>query len=29
MIHAYLHEVHDPLVAAIPVFTVFIAIEAA
>jgi sterol desaturase/sphingolipid hydroxylase (fatty acid hydroxylase superfamily) len=29
MIHAILHQVHDPLFAALPVFAVFIAIEAA
>ena len=28
MIHAILHQVHDPLVAALPVFALFIAIEA-
>jgi sterol desaturase/sphingolipid hydroxylase (fatty acid hydroxylase superfamily) len=28
VIHAILHQVHDPLVAALPVFAVFIAIEA-
>ena len=28
MIHAILHQLHDPLYAAIPVFFVFIALEA-
>jgi len=28
MIHAILHQMHDPLYAAMPVFLVFIAIEA-